>query len=130
MSSMVGDNPVLMSGVIVSAGGEPVVIGDGLGNSVAFRWTDAATPAEHGSPSALVVDFPMDQESRIAGAARLSVEGKATQVRYVIDRIDENLRTVSYTVIEDITSMLREAESPGLARRSPGEGPRLSVGFD
>ena len=130
MSNFVGDNPVLLSGSVISAGDERVVIGDDRGHSLTFSWSDTDVVREHGSPAAIVVELPSDQRERRCSIFRIHAEGRHAQLRYAVEPIGERLRRVSYTLIEDIGALLIEAEAPGLTAHDPGEGSRIGLGPD
>lgn len=127
MSSFVADNPIILSGVVIAHGTEQIVVGDERGNTLVFRWTEAQTTHGHGSPSVLVIDLPLIGEARQFSTFRTHAEGRHVQVRYLVDRIDDNSRVVTYTVIEDVGALLAEAAAPGLSYH-PGEAGRMSVG--
>jgi hypothetical protein len=129
MANFVRDNPVLLSGTMISSGDEQIVVGDDRGNSLTFRWNGSGEVREHGSPSAALVDLPADARERRAARFALHAEGKYVQIRYAVEPIGERMRIVTYTMIEDIGAMLDEAET-GMVNHAPGDGSRLSVGPD
>ena len=130
MSNFVGDNPVLLSGSVISAGDERIVIGDDRGHSLTFSWGGSGPVREHGSPAAVVVDLPSDDRETRSAIFRIHAEGRHAQLRYAVEPLGDRLRRVSYTLIEDIGALLLEAETPGLVAHDPGEGSRMSVGPD
>jgi len=128
MSSSVGENPVIMSGVVVAAAGEQLVVGDDHGNSLTFRWTDQPATSCHGTPSGVVIDLPAAQmEGRVASESTVRFEAGAVLVRWVVDSVGKT-RVVTYTMCEDVRAEFVEAVAPGMIDRSPGEGSRISTG--
>jgi hypothetical protein len=128
MSDFVGDNPVMMSGSLITRRNEQIVVGDGQGNTLTFRWIDGESGRGHGSPSAILIELPSGAKTRHASSFIVHAEGKYAQVRYTVEPVGEDLRLVSYTVIEDIGALLSESEAPGLINHAPEDGTRLSVG--
>ena len=131
MTIFVGDNPVIMSGSIVARRDEKIVIGDGRGNTLIFDWNGEGKARTHGSPSDILVDLPKGSGgSRTGGSVPVHIEGKAVQVRYVIEPVDDALCMIGYTVCEDMREMLIESEAPALAHRDAGSGTRIGMGPD
>ena len=128
MGGFVGDNPVLLSGSVISAGDERVVIGDDRGHSLTFVWSAIDAVREHGSPSAIVVEMPSNDREAYCSVFRVHAEGRHAQLRYLVEPIGTRLRKLSYTLIEDIGALLVEAEAPGLAGHDPAEGSRIGLG--
>jgi hypothetical protein len=128
MSNFVGDNPVLLSGSVISAGDERIVIGDDRGHSLTFSWSGIDRVREHGSPAAIVIDLPSADREPRCSVFRIHAEGRHAQLRYAVEPIGDRLRRVSYTLIEDIGALLVEAETPGLSAHDPAEGSRIGLG--
>ena len=129
MTSFVGENPVIMSGTVVAAGEDEIVIGDGLGNTLTFRWGGAAEAAGHGSPSAMVVDLPAAPGGgRFASLFAMHHEGRAVRLVYSVEWLTDAVRVVSYTLQEDLRTLLIESEKPALARLDESEESRISTG--
>ena len=130
MSSSVGDNPVILSGVVVAAEGEQLVIGDDHGNTLTFRWADEPSPSCHGTPSGVVVDLPAGgSDGRAASECSVRFETGTVLVRYAVECVGD-MRVVSYTMCEDVRAEFIEATAPGMVDRSPGEASRISTGPD
>lgn len=129
MTIFVGDNPVILSGSVVAKRSEKVVLGDGRGNTLIFDWNGEGKVRAHGSPSDIMIDLPADAGKHRTGAcAQVHVEGKAVQVRYAIDPVDDQHVVITYTVCEDIRELLLESEAPALAHRDAGSGIRIGMG--
>lgn len=131
MTIFVGDNPVIMSGSVVARRNEKVVLGDGRGNTLIFDWNDDQQARTHGSPSDVVIDLPkIAGETRAGACVQVHIEGKAVQVRYAIEPMDDHFCVISYTLCEDIRELLLESEAPALAHRNAGSGVRIGMGPD
>ena len=130
MTSFVGENPVILSGTIVTAGEDEVVIGDGIGHTLTVRWTNGEKAHAHGSPSAFVVELPRGLTARAASSFAIHIEGSAVQVHIVVDAAGESVRTVAYTMLEDHRALLLEARSPALSHHDATEESRTSMGPD
>jgi len=131
MTMFVGDNPVILTGTVVTRCKEKVVLGDGRGNTLTFDWTDAPEIRAHGSPSDMIVDLSMDAAlAPSASAIQLHIEGKAVQLRYAIEPVGQDYCVISYTLFEDINELLLEAEAPGLAHMDASNGVRMGMGPD
>ena len=129
MTIFVGDNPVIMTGSIVARRDEKIVIGDGRGNTLIFDWNGEGQVRTHGTPSDIVVDLPKGAgAARAAASVLLHIEGKAVQVRYVIEPADDGYCTIAYTLFEDMRELLIESEAPALAHRDAGSGTRIGMG--
>jgi len=130
MADFVGDNPVVRSGCLIARGEEQIAVGDDAGNSLILRWAEVDAAHAHGSPSAAIIELPRRGDAPLAGAFTLHAEGKYLQLRYAVEPLGGGLRRLTYTMIEDITSLLAESEAPGLVHHAPGEATRMSVGPD
>ena len=130
MSSFVGENPVILSGALVAAGDDEVVIGDGLGHTLTFRWTEGEKVHAHGSPSAVTVELPRRPAARTALSFSIHIEGSAVQLHVVVDPVDESVSAITYTMLEDHRALLLEAQSPAHSHHDATEGSRTSIGPD
>jgi hypothetical protein len=129
MTSFVGENPIIMTGAVVAAGEADIVIGDGLGNTLTFRWSGAGEAQGHGSPSALIIDLPaMPSGGHFASKFDMHHEGRATGVVYVVEWVSDVIRVVTYTLYEDLRTLLVESQTPALARLDASEESRISTG--
>ena len=129
MTMFVGDNPVIMSGAVVARRSERVVLGDGRGNTLTFDWTQEKQVRAHGSPSDVIIDLPLDAASIRTGAcAQIHIEGKAVQVRYIIEPVNPEFCVISYTLCEDMRELLLEVEAPALAHKDSTGGIRIGMG--
>ena len=129
MTIFVGDNPVIMTGTVVARRKEKVVLGDGRGNTLSFDWTSGRQVRAHGSPSDLIIDLPLDAAtSRTGACAQVHIEGKAVQVRYVIEPLGQEFCVISYTLCEDMRELLLEVEAPALAHMDAVNGIRIGMG--